>query len=41
MYISESKLLYDWRFAANQFVLAASPLTLTVSNFFSTERLQS
>jgi hypothetical protein len=29
----KSKLLYDWRFTANQFVLASSPLTLTASNF--------
>jgi hypothetical protein len=26
-------LLYDWRFAANQFVLATSPLGLTARNF--------
>jgi hypothetical protein len=26
---SESELLYDWRFTANQFVLALSPLRLT------------
>jgi hypothetical protein len=30
---SESELLYDWRFTANQFVLAQSPLRLTTSNF--------
>jgi hypothetical protein len=30
---SESGLLYDWRFTANQFVLAASPVRLTASNF--------
>jgi hypothetical protein len=30
---SESELLYDWRFTANQFVLAPSPLRLTISNF--------
>jgi hypothetical protein len=30
---SESELLYDWRFTANQFVLATSPLSLTTSNF--------
>jgi hypothetical protein len=30
---SESVLLYDWRFTANQFVLATSPLSLTVSIF--------
>jgi hypothetical protein len=28
-----SKLLYDWRFTANQFVLAASGSRLTTSNF--------
>jgi hypothetical protein len=31
---SESELLYDWRFTANHFVLAISPLRLTISNFF-------
>jgi hypothetical protein len=30
---SESKLCYDWRFIANQFVLATSPLKPTTSNF--------
>jgi hypothetical protein len=30
---SESKLLYDWRFTANQFVLMTSPLRLKASNF--------
>jgi hypothetical protein len=30
---SESELLYDWRFTANQFVLATNPLRLTTSNF--------
>jgi hypothetical protein len=30
---SESESLYDWRFTANQFVLATSPLRLTTSNF--------
>jgi hypothetical protein len=30
---SESDLLYDWRFNANQFVSARSPLRLTTSNF--------
>jgi hypothetical protein len=30
---SESELLYDWRFTANQFVLATSPLRPTTSNF--------
>jgi hypothetical protein len=29
----ESELLYDWRFTANQFFLATSPLKLTTSNF--------
>jgi hypothetical protein len=29
-----SDLLYDWRFTANQFVLATSPLRLTTSHFF-------
>jgi hypothetical protein len=29
----ERELLYDWQFAANQFVLARSPLKLTISNF--------
>jgi hypothetical protein len=27
--VSQSELLYDWRFTANQFVLAPSPLRLT------------
>jgi hypothetical protein len=31
---SKSKLFYDWRFSANQFVLAPSSLRLTTSNFF-------
>jgi hypothetical protein len=30
---SASELLYDWRFTANQFLLATSPLRLTTSNF--------
>jgi hypothetical protein len=30
---SESELLSDWWFASNQFVLAASSLRLTTSNF--------
>jgi hypothetical protein len=30
---SEPQLLYDWRFTANQFVLATSPLRLTTSSF--------
>jgi hypothetical protein len=29
----ESESLHDWRFTANQFVLATSPLRLTISNF--------
>jgi hypothetical protein len=32
---SKSKLLYDWRFTANQFVLASSPLRLMTRFFFS------
>jgi hypothetical protein len=32
----ESELLYDWRFAANQFVLATSPLRLTTSSIIFT-----
>jgi hypothetical protein len=32
---SQSHLLYDWRFAANHFVLATSPLRLTKRIFFS------
>jgi hypothetical protein len=31
---SESELLYDWQFTANQFVLAPSPLRLTARIFF-------
>jgi hypothetical protein len=31
---SESELLYDWRFTANRYVLAPSPLTLTARIFF-------
>jgi hypothetical protein len=31
---SESQLLYDWRFTANQFVLTTRPLRLTPSNSF-------
>jgi hypothetical protein len=31
---SKSELLYDWRFTANQFVLASSPLRLTTRYFF-------
>jgi hypothetical protein len=30
---AESELLYDWRFSANQFVLAISPLRITTGNF--------
>jgi hypothetical protein len=29
----ESELLHDWRFTANQFILATSPLRLTTSAF--------
>jgi hypothetical protein len=32
---SESELLYDWRFTANPFILATSPLRLTTNIFFS------
>jgi hypothetical protein len=35
-----AELLYDWRFAANQFILATNPLRLTTSIFFSTEHLR-
>jgi hypothetical protein len=35
MVILWSDLLHDWRFTANQFVLATCPLRLTTSNFFS------
>jgi hypothetical protein len=31
---SKSELLYDWRFTANQFVLASSPLRPTARHFF-------
>jgi hypothetical protein len=31
---AESDSLYDWRFAANQFVLAPSPLQITTGDFF-------
>jgi hypothetical protein len=31
--LSESELLYDWRFTANQYVLAKNSLRLTNSNF--------
>jgi hypothetical protein len=36
-----SELLYDWRFTANQFVLAIRPLRSTTSNLFPTEPLRS
>jgi hypothetical protein len=32
---SETELLYDWRFTANQFVFAPSPLRLTDRKYFS------
>jgi hypothetical protein len=32
---SQSELLYDWRFTANQFVLATSPVRLKTSIFFN------
>jgi hypothetical protein len=32
--LSESELLYDWRFTGTLFVLETSPLRLTISNFF-------
>jgi hypothetical protein len=38
---SKSGLLYDWRFTANQFILAPSPFRLTTRDFFSTESLRS
>jgi hypothetical protein len=31
---SKSKLLYDWRFTADQFVFASSPLRLTTNIYF-------
>jgi hypothetical protein len=31
---SESELLFDWRFNANQFILAPSPLRFTTTVFF-------
>jgi hypothetical protein len=37
---SESELLYDWRFTANQFVLAPSPLRIT-DRISSNEHLRS
>jgi hypothetical protein len=38
---SESELLYDWRFTANKFVLASSPLRLTAEFLSSIEHLRS
>jgi hypothetical protein len=38
---SEAELLYDWRFTANQFVLAQSPLRLTTRDLFITKALLS
>jgi hypothetical protein len=35
---SETELFYNWRFTANQFVMAISPLRLTTSNILSTEQ---
>jgi hypothetical protein len=35
LHLSESELLYDWRFTANQFVLESSSLRLTTRIFFS------
>jgi hypothetical protein len=32
---SKSKLLYDWRFTANQFILASSLLRPTTRDFFN------
>jgi hypothetical protein len=32
---SESELLYDWQFIANQFFLAPRPLRLTAKYFFT------
>jgi hypothetical protein len=32
--LSKLKLLYDWRFTTNQFVLASSPLRLVIRIFF-------
>jgi hypothetical protein len=32
--LSKTKLLYDWRLTANQFVLASNPLRLTTRDFF-------
>jgi hypothetical protein len=39
-HLSESELLYDWRFTSNQFVLVTSPLRLTTIHlFFLTKHL--
>jgi hypothetical protein len=35
---SKSKLLYDWRFTANQFALASSPARPTTTNFLQQNR---
>jgi hypothetical protein len=32
--VKSHELLYDWRFTANQFVLAKNPLRLTTGSFF-------
>jgi hypothetical protein len=37
---SESELLYDWRFTANQFVLAPSPFRLMTSIILSAQHLR-
>jgi hypothetical protein len=39
--LSESELLYDWRFTTNVFVLATSPLRFTTSILFPAEQLRS
>jgi hypothetical protein len=38
---SKSELLYDWRFKANQFVLAPSPSRLTTRDFFQLNHILS
>jgi hypothetical protein len=38
---SELELIYYWRFIANQFILASSPLTVTTRDLFATEPLRS
>jgi hypothetical protein len=35
--VRDSEILYDWRFTANQSVLASSPLRLTARIFFSSQ----